>query len=759
MNKTFWFIGMVVSLGNASAVWAENADRETLIAAKQTATVDQQLDMAINRFVEANEIAGAVVLVADKQGSLVTRAYGKSDIAQSKAMEIDTIFWIASMTKPITGACVMMLQDEGKLSLDDPITKHLPEMQDLRLADGTPAVITIRQLLSHTSGMAELAANEAYTAHNLAEAAQRYAKVKVLFAPGTQWKYSQTSINTAARIVEKVSGLTFDAFVQQRICRPLGMMDTTFYLSPEQLPRLAKSYAKTDNGMLEETEIKLLAGRSPTDTNRLPAANGGLFSTAGDYAKFCRLLLADGQFNGQQLLSAESVKAMQTIVTGELTTGFTPGNGWGIACCVVREPQGVSEALSAGSFGHGGAYGTQAWIDPTKDRVYVLMTQRSNFGNSDASELRQEFQRAASAIVRSSSQQGLSKSAAEEAIETWWQRRIGELRDTLDEELANERIQAAGQTMQLLVKQFGIAPKSGAALYISMHGGGGAPARVNDQQWKNQIRLYEPEEGYYVAPRAPTNNWNLWHEAHIDPLFDRLISAFVVCRGVDPNRVYLMGYSAGGDGVFQLAPRMADRFAAAAMMAGHPNETKPAGLRNLPFALFMGGKDSAYNRNAIAEQWKVELAKLAQQDEKGYSHLVQIYPDLPHWMDRKDREALPWMQEKIRQAWPDKVVWLQDDVVHDRFYWLGVPKGQAVARSLIVASVSKQSIDIQSDVAAVDLYLSDRLIDLDRPITVTWNKKTVFEGNVTRNVSAIERSMEQRFDKVLAAPVILQLTR
>ena len=108
-----------------------------------------------------------------------------------------------------------------------------------------------------------------------------------------------------------------------------------------------------------------------------------------------------------------------------------------------------------------------------------------------------------------------------------------------------------------------------------MHGGGGAPARLNDSQWRNQINLYQPKEGVYLAPRAPTNTWNLWHQGHIDAFFQRIIENSIVFEGVDPNRVYIMGYSAGGDGVYQLAPRMSDRFAAASMMAGHPNETQP----------------------------------------------------------------------------------------------------------------------------------------------------------------------------------------
>ncbi len=351
---------------------------------------------ALNPFVDNNEVAGMVVLVGDKEGITTIRSFGLADIANKRPMSNDNIFWIASMSKPVAGACVMMLQDEGRLALDDPITKYIPAMKDLKLLDGNPAVITIRQLLNHTSGMAELKSGEAYTSLDLTEAASRYARVRVMFPPGSKWQYSQTSINTAARIVEVVSGVSFDAFVEQRICKPLEMGDTTFYLTEQQAARLAKSYRRTDSGLLEESPIGLLSGKQPTARNRMPAANGGLFSTAEDYSKFCRMLLNDGELNGKRILSAEAVEKMRTIGTGELVTGFTPGNGWGVGCCVVREPQGVSAELSAGSFGHGGAYGTQAWIDPTKGRIYILMTQRANFPNSDASDLRRAFQKVAS---------------------------------------------------------------------------------------------------------------------------------------------------------------------------------------------------------------------------------------------------------------------------------------------------------------------------------------------------------------------------
>ncbi len=356
---------------------------------------DTSIQQAMDGFIAKNEVAGVVTMVITPIKTLHLQANGFADIANRTPMKTDSIHWIASMSKPVTAACMMMLVDEGKVSLSDPIAKHLPEMAALKTSAGQSVTITIEQLLNHTSGMSELGGGQTYTSPTLAVAAEKYAKLPVQFEPGSKWQYSQTSINTAARIVEVVSGESFDAFVNERVCKPLGMKDTTFYLSDAQLPRLAKSYARDASGQLTESPIGLLAGKKPTDRDRMPAANGGLFSTITDYALFCQMLLNDGQSDGKQILSKESVTRLRTPTTGDLKTGFTTGNAWGVGCCVVREPQGVSEALSPGSYGHGGAYGTQAWIDPVRKRCYVLMVQRANFPNSDDSELRKEFQRLA----------------------------------------------------------------------------------------------------------------------------------------------------------------------------------------------------------------------------------------------------------------------------------------------------------------------------------------------------------------------------
>lgn len=323
-------------------------------------------------------------------------------------------------------------------------------------------------------------------------------------------------------------------------------------------------------------------------------------------------------------------------------------------------------------------------------------------------------------------------------------------------EMAAREIRHGDKTMKWNERVFGETPADGRSLWISMHGGGGAPAEVNDSQWRNQLDLYQPAEGIYIAPRAPTDNWNLWHEAHIDPMFQRLIENHAILRGVNPDKVYLLGYSAGGDGVWQLAPRMADRFAAASMMAGHPNEATLDGLRNLPFGIFMGAEDAAYDRNKIAAERAAEIARLATADPGGYRHMVRIYQGLGHWMERKDAEALPWMAEFRREAWPRRIVWKQDDVTHDRFYWLRIPdKAAAKAGDKIVAEVKDGKIVLEGDVpAGTEIRLSDRLLNLDQEIEISVNGRP-FRTKPVRRAETIRRTLLERADPAAAASAIV----
>jgi pimeloyl-ACP methyl ester carboxylesterase len=299
--------------------------------------------------------------------------------------------------------------------------------------------------------------------------------------------------------------------------------------------------------------------------------------------------------------------------------------------------------------------------------------------------------------------------------------------------------------MRFDYKVFGEKPKDGRSLYISLHGGGNAPAPVNDQQWENQKGLYKPAEGVYVAPRAPTNTWNMWHESHIDIMLDKLIFDAVVNEGVNPDKVYLMGYSAGGDGVFQLAPRLADRLAAAAMMAGHPGDAQVVSLRNLPFTLFVGGQDAAYNRNGLVKEWGHMLDSLQALDTAGYKHDLHIYAEHSHWMFRKDTIALPWMAKFKRNPLPSKIVWKQDDRTHTAFYWLETTS--PVKEKEVIASIKNNVITIEkNDCDTLIICLNDKLINLDKKVQVNYLGKQIFNGKIVRDPKVIDQTVQERKD-------------
>lgn len=345
------------------------------------------------------------------------------------------------------------------------------------------------------------------------------------------------------------------------------------------------------------------------------------------------------------------------------------------------------------------------------------------------------------------SDHALDRDAAEAAARDLWADHVRRMRRDRAAEVKDRLLVIGDGKMPFFYSVSGQKPAAGRSLWISLHGGGGAPAAVNTRQWENQKRLYTVPEGVYLAPRAPTDTWDLWHRNGIDAFYDRLIEDMIVFEEVDPDRVYLLGYSAGGDGVYQVAPRMADRWAAAAMMAGHPNETSPLGLRNLPFALQVGAQDASHNRNRVAARWEGELGELRRQDPAGYEHWVRIRAGKGHWMDREDAEAIPWMAKFTRNPWPDRLVWKQDDVVRDRFYWLAVDPAQVQPRAEIRATRDGQRIVVEStDARQVTLLLRDEFIDLDEPVVVTSRGRTVFEGVVKRTFRALAESLAARGD-------------
>ncbi len=357
---------------------------------------------AMQRAVDAREISGAVTMVVTKDKVIHLETTGLADIAAQKPMQADTVFWIASMTKPITAVSVLMLQDEGKLNVADPIAKYIPAFASLKTPSGQPANLTLAQVLTHTSGLGEGDANAAHNAHTLADMIPLYLAAPMQYEPGSKWRYTQSGINTAARVVEVVSGMSFDVFVQRRILDPLGMKHTTFYPANMPSAHLVVAYKK------DQATGALVVAPPLGDfgaAGHPPFGNGGLFSTGPDYARFCQMLLGGGVREGKRYLSPAAMKLLTTVQTGSLPTGFFQSAeygqygenyGWGIGTCILRAPHpGVAAMLSAGTFGHGGAWGTQAWMDPVFGVAYVLMVQRSNFGNSDASGVRRAFQQAA----------------------------------------------------------------------------------------------------------------------------------------------------------------------------------------------------------------------------------------------------------------------------------------------------------------------------------------------------------------------------
>ena len=232
----------------------------------------------------------------------------------------------------------------------------------------------------------------------------------------------------------------------------------------------------------------------------------------------------------------------------------------------------------------------------------------------------------------------------------------------------------------------------------------------------------------------------MWHQSHVDTFFNRIIQNMIAFHDVDPNKIYLMGRSAGGDGVYQLAPRMADRFAAAAMSAGHPNEASPLGLRNLPFTIHVGEHDNLYKRNKVAIDWGDQLKVLQKNDPKGYVHFVKIYKGKPHWMDNLEASALIWMSDFIRNPYPGKIIWRQDDVLHKRFYWL--KNINPSVGDLIEAEISDQVININSStVSSIIIQLNDNLIEMDKKVVVKYRGKNLYNGYVSRNENIIKDSI------------------
>lgn len=373
---------------------------------------------AMKQFVDNGHLSGAVTVVGRKDGVVALDAVGLRDIESKSPMAKDTLFRIASMTKPVTAIGIMILFDEGKLSPDDDVAKHLPEFSGQKLlgprtgegaaSDAVTLLkprrpVKLRDLLTHTSGVANYppGVSDVYVKRNrtLAETALATALQPLTFEPGTKWSYSNPGIDTLGRVIEVVSGEKYEDFLQKRVFDPLGMKDTTFYPTQPQLDRLAVIYSKGKAKDDKLTPVKnALIGLPPNPKHPIPA--GGLISSGDDLAKLYRMMLNKGELNGKRILSEKAVAEMTKVQTGEIKTGFVDGMGFGYGWAVVREPKGVTAMLSEGSYGHGGAFGTQAWIDPKQDVFVVLLIQRTGLSNADASPMRAKLQALAAEAVR-----------------------------------------------------------------------------------------------------------------------------------------------------------------------------------------------------------------------------------------------------------------------------------------------------------------------------------------------------------------------
>ena len=365
----------------------------------------------IQSFVDQKIISGAVTAVGSKDGIASLEAVGLRTIETKQPMPKDALFRIASMTKPITAIGIMILQDEGKLSVDDLVEKHLPEFRGQRLTASREGdtvtlkkpsrAITLRDLLTHTSGLpggfppglADLYATRQRT---LAEAVLVSSQQPLDFEPGSKWAYCNAGIDTLGRVIEVVSGQSYEEFLAARVFRPLGMNDTACFPSEQQAPRIAGLY-ESKSGELVVANRPIVG---PATGAKHPIPAGGLYSTAVDLAKLYQAMLNAGRLGSTKVISPESVLTMTKVQTGDLTCGFVPGMGFGYGWAVVKEPQGVTAMVSPGTYGHGGAFGTQAWIDPKQDLYVILLIQRVGLPNADGSDLRRELQQLAVEAIK-----------------------------------------------------------------------------------------------------------------------------------------------------------------------------------------------------------------------------------------------------------------------------------------------------------------------------------------------------------------------
>ena len=365
-----------------------------------------RIDQLIQREIDAKQISGAVTLVSRRGQIAHFKAQGLMDVESGHAMQRDTIFPLASMSKPVTGVAVLMLVEEGKIRLSDPVSRFIPEFRDTKVAIRRPATgredsdadiytvpadrdVTVRDLMTHTSGLASGGAGASEAARvaprriddTAADYAAELGSAPLDFQPGSAWAYSGLAgIDTLGRIVEVASGLTFDEFLRTRIFEPLGMGDTTFNVPADRQSRVVTLYGQTPDGLARRDVGDWVA------TKTLFSGAGGLWSTAEDYAQFAQMLANRGEIGGVRLLGPRTVELMASNHVGDMFA--QGGRGFGLTVDVVLDSVKGREHRSTGSFGWGGAFGTTFWVDWSEEMTAILMVQ------TPGGPLRADFQNA-----------------------------------------------------------------------------------------------------------------------------------------------------------------------------------------------------------------------------------------------------------------------------------------------------------------------------------------------------------------------------
>jgi CubicO group peptidase (beta-lactamase class C family) len=361
----------------------------------------RRLDQMIQRRVDGGDIAGAVTIVARKAKIVHFEAFGVRELDSKQPMTKDTIFRIASMTKPVTGLAIMMMIEEGKVRLTDPVSRYIPEFKNMKVAvaqtGSTPAPggrgsvpqfytipaereITIRDLLTHVSGLASGVMSNEETRklnrrpeENLASYIPRLGSTPLEFQPGSRWAYSpQAGFDTLGRIVEIASGQPLDQFFRERIFNPLGMEEVSFWPADDRWARVASVYFKTADGLQKSPSPNTMSSKVYF------MGSGGLMTTAADYLPFGVMLCNGGALNGKRVLSPKTVEMMTSVHAPDTLPGRPAGEGFGLSVRVIKDHVALATLLSNGTFGWSGIYGTYFFVDPKEQVVAILMAQTAN---------------------------------------------------------------------------------------------------------------------------------------------------------------------------------------------------------------------------------------------------------------------------------------------------------------------------------------------------------------------------------------------